>query len=125
MSCKDSCDCKWRDLAPNICRRRLVLEGTLNTPFTPEDMTAYCNLVTKVLDMTAVTAPICNHDPDYGWCSYMHWKESGMHIYAWDDHDPPFFSIDIYTCKNFDVKEAVSFTKNFFGDNLKDLVWKE
>ena len=115
----------WRDLAADICRQRLIIEGTLHNVFLPEDMTRYCNGITKVLNMTAVTAPICNHDPQYGWCSYMHWKESGMHIYAWDHRIPPFFSIDIYTCTAFEPMDAVRFTEEFFGESLLQLVWKE
>ena len=88
-------------------------------------MTRYCSEITKVLNMNPVTAPICNHDPQYGWCAYMHWKESGMHIYAWDHRIPPFFSIDIYTCKTFEPVDAVRFTEEFFGENLLQLVWKE
>ena len=74
----------------------MVVEGTLHLPFSPLEMVGYCIDITKVLGMTPVSSPICNHDPDYGWCAYMHWKESGMHVYGWDNRRPPFFSIDIY-----------------------------
>ena len=115
----------WRDLAPDICRQRIVVEGTLHNPFTPEGMTQYCQEITKVLNMTAVTTPVCNYDSHYGWCAYMHWKESGMHIYGWDDRKPPFFSIDIYTCKEFSNASVINFTEEFFGDNLIEVAWKE
>jgi len=116
---------QWKDLAPDICRRRLIIEGTIHNVFLPENMTRYCREITDVLDMTCVTSPICNYDPDYGWCAYMHWKESGMHIYAWDQRVPKFFSIDLYTCKDFDVTDAINYTEEFFGHNLINLVWKE
>ena len=115
----------WEDLAPDICRQRAVIEGTLHVPFSPEDMTRYCHEITEVLKMTAVTSPVCNHDPDYGWCAYVHWKESGMHIYSWDDHNPSFFSVDIYTCRSFDPEVALAYTREFFGDNLIKLVCKD
>lgn len=116
---------RWRDLAPEITRQRLILEGTLHNPFSPQDMTVYCKEMTKVLDMKMVTSPMCNHSPQYGWCAYTHWEESGMHIYSWDDRSPSFFSIDIYTCKKFNVEDAVKYTQEFFGDKLIDLVWKD
>ena len=115
----------WKDLAPDICRQRIIIEGTLHNPFSAEDMTRYCHEITKVLKMTAVTSPVCNYDPDYGWCAYTQWKESGMHIYAWDDRKPPFFSIDIYTCTAFDPQHAINYSKEFFGENLIDLAWRE
>lgn len=115
--------CKWRDLAADICRQRLIIEGTLHNIFLPEEMTRYCSEITKVLNMNPVTAPICNHDPQYGWCAYMHWKESGLHIYSWDKHVPPFFSVDIYTCKFFNELDVAEFTKSFFDDRLIELAW--
>ena len=115
----------WKDLAPDIVRQRIIIEGTLHNPFEPEDMDKYCHEVTKVLNMTYVTAPICNYEPHYGWCAYMHWKESGLHIYSWDNREPKFFSIDMYTCKKFDPADALRYTEEFFGDNLIQLAWKE
>lgn len=115
----------WEDLAPDICRQRLIIEGTLHNVFLPEDMTRYCTEITDVLNMTQVTSPICNYEPNYGWCAYAHWKESGMHIYAWDKRVPKFFSVDLYTCKPFNHEHALNYTEEFFGDNLIKLVWKE
>ena len=115
----------WTDLAPDICRQRLVIEGTLHNTFAPEDMTRFCHEITQLLNMTEVTSPICNYDSDYGWCAYTHWKESGMHIYAWDDRTPKFFSIDIYTCKSFEPEHAVDYVKQFFSDNLINITWRE
>jgi len=112
-----------KDLAPDIVRQRMVIEGTLEHPFRGEEMTSYCEKITKVLDMTPVTSPMCNYDSRYGWCAYMHWKESGIHIYSWDARKPPFFSIDIYTCKAFGEKDVAVFTKDFFGHNLKEMVY--
>ena len=115
----------WEDLAPDICRQRLIIEGTLHSAFKPEGMTQYCHEITQVLKMTEITSPICNYDANYGWCAYTHWKESGMHVYGWDDRNPPFFSVDIYTCRKFDPQHAVDYTQGFFGDNLIKLVWKD
>ena len=84
-------------------------------------MTSYCEEITKALNMTPVTSPMCNYDSNYGWCAYMHWKESGIHIYSWGTRVPPFFSIDIYTCKSFKEESVIKFTKDFFGKNLIEL----
>jgi len=115
----------WTDLAPEINRQRMVVEGTLHNPFNPIDMTRYCKEISRVLRMTPVSSPKTDFAEDYGWCCFMHWKESGMHIYSWDRRQPPFFSIDIYTCKEFDPNHVVAFTHEFFGDNLIKLSWKD
>ena len=86
---KDNMD--WKDLAPDICRRRMILEGTLHNAFEPSDMAEYCLDISKVLDMTPVSEPVTDYAEKYGHCCFMHWKESGMHIYGWDNRNPKFF----------------------------------
>lgn len=115
----------WKDLAPDICRQRMVVEGLLHNTFEPDDMVTYCKDISKVLDMTPVCEPRTDHADEYGWCCFQHWKESGMHIYGWDHRSPKFFSIDIYTCKSFNPEHVINYTKEFFGDNLIDVAWKE
>jgi len=115
----------WNDLAPTVTRQRLIVEGTIFTPIKPHTMSDYVENITDVLNMTYISAPILHLAEEYGWCAYMHWKESGIHMYSWDYHEPPFFSVDIYTCKSFDPKDAINYTRDFFGRNLINLVWKE
>ena len=115
----------WVDLAPTIVRQRLIIEGTLHSTMRPDDMSKYVARMGPALNMISVTTPMLNYNSDYGWCAYMHWKESGIHMYGWDHHVPPFFSVDIYTCKPFDPITAIDFTKKFFGKQLKQLTYKE
>ena len=44
----------------------------------------------------------------------MHWDTSWAHFYAWEQ-PRLFFSVDVYTCKAFDVDTAVAFTRDFFS----------
>jgi S-adenosylmethionine decarboxylase len=115
----------WEDLAPDIYRQRLVIEGTLHNIFLPEDMTRYAKEISNVLDMELITSPVLNYEPRYGWCAFVHWKESGMHIYTWDNRVPKFFSVDIYTCKKFNLMDAIRYTEDFFAENLIKITWKE
>tara|TARA_Y100000593_G_scaffold49908_1_gene94055 strand:+ start:16942 stop:17295 length:354 start_codon:yes stop_codon:yes gene_type:complete len=114
----------WKDLAPEICRQRMVVEGTLHNSFSPEDQKRYCEEISKVLDMTPVSEPKTDFAEKYGWCCFMHWKESGMHIYSWDHRNPKFFSIDIYTCKSFNSEDVLRYTEEFFGEDLIEVTWK-
>jgi S-adenosylmethionine decarboxylase len=116
---------KFKDLAPDICRQRMVVEGTLRNAFSSENMKTYCKEISTILNMTPVSEPKIDHAEEYGWCCFMHWKESGMHIYGWDNRNPPFFSIDIYTCKSFNPMDVVRYTEQLFGDDLIELAWKE
>jgi len=115
----------WKDLAPDICRQRMIVEGTIHNSFGPLDQASFCKEISKVLDMTPVSEPMTSFAEEYGWCCFMHWKESGMHIYSWDKRSPKFFSIDIYTCKKFDPEHVINYTREFFEENLIKLTWKE
>jgi S-adenosylmethionine/arginine decarboxylase-like enzyme len=115
----------WKDLAPEITRQRLIIEGTLHKSFESENMVKYCENISKVLNMTPIGEVVTDFAEEYGWCAYMHWKESGMHVYSWNVRDPAFFSVDIYTCKKFDPTRALVFTINFFKKDLVELAWKK
>jgi hypothetical protein len=57
--------------------------------------------------------PMTHRSDRFGWAGWIHWETSGAHFYAWEQ-PRIFFSADIYTCKAFDVRTAVEFTRNFF-----------
>ena len=113
------------DLAPDIFRQRLVIEFTLQNKIESSLLVTYAEELTKELDMTLVSSPILTYAPDYGWSVYVHWKESGMHIYTWDYRKPIFISVDIYTCKKFKISDAIDYTNKFFKNNILKIVWKE
>ncbi len=101
-----------KDLAPNILRQRLVIEGYPSHKISAEQIKTYLSQLSTAVDMNALMDPATHQSDKFGWAGWIHWETSGAHFYAWDD--PLFFSVDIYTCKAFDVNTAVEFTKNFF-----------
>lgn len=110
-----------KNLSPTIFRQRLVIEATLNSTINKKQIDEYLKKLSKLLKMTLVMGPLTRENPRYGLSSYIYWEESGTHLYYW--HKPyPFLSVDIYTCKKFDIKVAVEFTKKFF--NVKEIVSK-
>ncbi|HTZ08016.1 MAG TPA: S-adenosylmethionine decarboxylase [Acidimicrobiales bacterium] len=101
------------DLAPMICRQRLVVEGTCPTPITDTAIRAYLVGLSEVADMSVLLEPVTHRSERYGWAGWVHWEASGAHLYAWDT-PLLFFSVDIYTCKPVDAEEVVDFTRRFF-----------
>ena len=99
-----------KDIAPDVYRQRMFIEGLRDTPFTPEEIKAYLIKLGEVLDMLPLATPFTHLSEKYGWSAWMHWETSGVHFYSWDKRNPVFFSVDIYTCKKFDPKLAVTFT---------------
>lgn len=102
------------DLAPEIYRQRLVVEGLVDRPIERHEIVEYLSSLSKVLDMITVLDPVTHESDLYGWAGWIHWETSGAHFYAWD-RPRLFFSVDMYTCKWFSNEEAVEFTRNFFN----------
>jgi len=101
------------DLAPMICRRRLVVEGTCPAPIDDEQIREYLAELSAVCDMRLILEPVTHRSDLYGWAGWVHWESSGAHFYAWEQ-PLLFFSVDIYACREFDVQRAAQFTRDFF-----------
>lgn len=112
-----------KDLAPDVYRQRMFIEGLREQPFTAEEIIAYLVELGKVLDMLPLAQPYTNLSEKYGWSAWMHWETSGVHFYSWDKRSPVFFSVDIYTCKKFDYQTAETFTRDYF--KATEIVSKE
>ena len=100
------------DLAPSICRQRLVIEAYPKKAITADKIKQYLSELSVVTGMTQLIEPVTHRSDQYGWAGWIHWETSGAHFYAWEQ--PLFYSIDIYTCKVFDPLAAVEYTKKFF-----------
>lgn len=111
-----------KDLAPDIIRQRLVIEGYPTQAIDDRQIIAYLGELSRVTDMVQLIEPVTHRSDLYGWAGWIHWETSGAHFYAWEQ-PLLFFSVDIYTCKSFDVAQAVEFTKQFFGST--EIVFKE
>lgn len=101
------------DLAPEIYRQRLVIEGYPAAVIDDEQIKSYLSQLSKKIDMIDLIEPVTHKSDIYGWAGWIHWETSGAHFYAWEQ-PKLFFSVDIYTCKKFDVMAAVEFTEQFF-----------
>jgi hypothetical protein len=101
------------DLAPGIFRQRLVIEGRCPAPIGAEEMSRYLSALSGVCDMELLLEPVTHCSSRCGWAGWVHWESSGAHMYAWE-RPVLFFSVDIYTCKAFDVSSVVEFTRSFF-----------
>ncbi len=104
------------DLAPMIPRQRLVIEGLCDQVITSRDIVAYLRKLTGVCAMKILMDPVTHRSDTYGWAGWVHWETSGAHFYAWEQ-PLRFFSVDIYTCKPFDITTTVDFTADFFDSD--------
>ena len=118
-----------KNLEPKIFRQRLIIEGHYGIETGGEVIRKYLLELSKNLKMRIFSGPF-SWPPDK-WTNpnvklhelngFVAWTESGCHVYAC--RFCKFFTTDIYSCKKFDAKRVVSFTRKFFKS--KDLVFKE
>ena len=111
-----------RDLAPEICRQRLVVEGLCREPIDSLAIKEYLTQLSKEIDMVALMEPVTHQSPLYGWAGWIHWETSGAHFYAWDV-PRVFFSVDVYACKPFSAAAVVEMTRAWF--DATDIASKE
>jgi|SRR3989344_6530954 len=102
-----------KDLAPGIVRQRMIIEGLPSFVISDAHITEYLTRLSVELDMKALIAPATHRSEKFGWAGWIHWETSGTHFYAWEKPHL-FFSVDIYTCKSFDEKKALEFTRQYF-----------
>lgn len=101
------------DLAPEILRQRLVIEGTCRRPISDVAIRDYLLELSEVCGMKTLIEPVTHRADQFGWAGWIHWETSGAHFYAWEQ-PRLFFSVDVYTCKAFDPEAATRFTARFF-----------
>ncbi len=111
---QDAATVGWHELAPEILRQRLVVEGVPARPVDDEQIRRYLSALSREVGMVQLIEPVTHRSDLYGWAGWIHWETSGAHFYAWE-RPRLFFSVDLYTCKAFDVDTAVSFTRDFFS----------
>jgi S-adenosylmethionine decarboxylase len=113
---------KWKNLAPNLMRQRVIIEGTTERIVKPGKMKAYLDGLASICDMEKLSGPYAYSAHTIGYGGWIHWKSSGAAFYSYPTN-PPLFTVDCYTCKPFSCEKAAEFTGKFL--NTLDLVWKE
>jgi hypothetical protein len=104
----------YQDLAPQVLRQRLVVEGYPAQAISDTCIQDYLCKLSDFIGMRTLLPPVTHQSPLYGWAGWIHWETSGAHFYAWEQ-PLLFFSVDIYSCKAFDVHAAVDLTQRYFN----------
>ncbi|MDO8570818.1 MAG: S-adenosylmethionine decarboxylase [Candidatus Daviesbacteria bacterium] len=107
-----------RNIAPQITRQRLLIEGKFTIIVTQEKVKNYLLSVSKELDLRTYGDPIIyspeskGKEENQGFDAFIPLIDSGIALYIWTNEK--FMSCVLYTCKNFSMEKAIEFTKNFF-----------
>ena len=108
-----------RDLAPDIVRHRLLIEGLYERDVTREDVERYLTGIAAHLSLRTYGNPIVHapggagKDANEGFDAFIPLIDSGISLYVWSKRR--FFAAVLFTCKAFDEQSAVDFTREFFA----------
>lgn len=111
-----------KNLAPNLIRQRIIIEGTTKKIVKPEQIKDYLDKLANVTGMEKLSGPYVYSAHEMGYGGWIHWKSSGTAFYSYPTN-PPLFTVDCYTCKPFDAKRTATFTKKYFLATA--LEWQE
>jgi S-adenosylmethionine decarboxylase len=108
-----------RDLAPDIVRQRLLIEGLYGRDVSREDVERYLIDLAAHLSLRTYGNPIVHapggagKDENQGFDAFIPLIDSGISLYVWSKRR--FFAVVLFTCKAFDAQAALDFTRRFFG----------
>lgn len=112
----------WKNLAPELLRQRIVIEGTTEKIVEPEQIKSYLLALAEITKMEVLSPSEAHSAHNMGYGGWIHWKSSGAAFYSYPTN-PPLFTVDCYTCRPFSSQEAAEFTRKYF--NAIELVFKE
>lgn len=107
-----------RNLAPDIRRQRLMIEGFYDIDVTEETIREFFKTITDGLSLRMYGEPIIfspggeGKEENQGYDAFVPLIDSGISLYVWSASK--FFSCIIYTCKDFDETAALRISKDFF-----------
>jgi hypothetical protein len=117
-----------RDLAPDIVRQRLLIEGYWSIEIDEPVIRRYlaglaAHLGLRTYGDAVIFAPASGmgRDENAGWDAFVPLIDSGMAAYFWGASQ--FLAVTIYSCTRFDAAGAIDFTRDYFdmSDRLESL----
>ncbi len=103
----------WKEIAPHILRQRISISGKPQQELSTQGVKDFLKGLAPALNMVQLSEPLV-----FGQDGWIHWETSGV-VLHWDESQ---FSVDIYTCKAFQERDAVTFTSETLG--LKEIAYK-
>ena len=106
------------NIAPEIFRKRLLVEGYFRVEVTEDSLREYFSRITSGLGLRTYGDPIIHKtsgagkDINEGFDGFVPLIDSGIYISVWSNSH--FLSTIVYTCAEFDEDRAIEIVKDFF-----------
>jgi S-adenosylmethionine decarboxylase len=107
------------DLAPDILRQRLIIEGRFTIDVDEPVIREFFDHFTRGMGFRTYGAPTIfapagdGRAENQGYDAFVPLIDSGISLYVWSA--PRFLAIVIFTCKLFDADTAVSLARDYFA----------
>jgi len=108
-----------RDIAPDIFRQRLLVEGFYSEEVARDTVVAFLTGLAAELGLHPYADPVVyspggeGRAENQGFDAFLPLVDSGIAAYFWTGQR--FFSIVLYTCKAFSEDAAVRYVRAFLG----------
>jgi len=108
-----------KNLAPQIFRQRLLVEGYTTARVDRQMLEATLNGLAEHLGLRAYAAPVIFSPGDaaradnQGFDAFLPLADSGISLYYWAG--ARFVSVLLYTCARFDEAAAIDYLRRAFG----------
>ena len=105
-------------IAPEVFRKRLLIEGYFGVEVTAQTVQDYFSEITTRLNLRTYGEPIVHKtggagkDVNEGFDGFVPLIDSGIYISVWVN--PRFLSTIVYTCADFAEDRAINIVKDFF-----------
>src|SRR5688572_31953048 len=107
-----------RDLAPDIVRQRLLIEGIYTRDVDQAAVEQYLTGIAAHLNLRTYGQPIVHapggagKDENQGFDAFIPLIDSGISLYVWSKKR--FFAAVLFTCKEFSARAALEYTAAHF-----------
>jgi S-adenosylmethionine decarboxylase len=108
-----------RDLAPDIVRQRLLLEGFYRIDVDEDVIRRFLTELPAALRLRTYGQPTIfspgglGRGENEGYDAFVPLIDSGVSLYVWTA--PRFLALVVFTCKTFDRADVERFTRQFFA----------
>jgi S-adenosylmethionine decarboxylase len=106
------------NIAPDIFRKRLLIEGYYTIEIAEETIKNFFSYITGELSLKTYGEPIVHttsgvgKESNQGYDAFVPLIDSGIYMGVWANQK--FLSLIIYTCKDFNERDAFEKKKTFF-----------
>jgi hypothetical protein len=117
--------CRMKDLAPDITRQRVLIEGFFTIDVDESVIRSFFDHITNALTLRMYGTPIVfapggeGRDENEGYDAFAPPIDSGISVYVWSRRR--FLSVVAFTCTHFDEQKAVEATTTFF--EMHEVAW--